>query len=256
MKAFGGFAVLALIPALLPAQTPTFEVADIKPSDPSAQKPGKGRMLPGGRIEVPAQTVRDLMAFAYAMQDDLILGGPKWAAEERFDIIAKASSSVAPDTLRKMMQALLAERFQLTTHTQDKLSPAYVLTVAKTPPAIREGSGGLTRCQWTESGNSLRKRQCTNMTMEEFAKELPDTGGIGIFLPVKDQTDLKGRYDFEFEVGTMRRPGPDTPSDAAAIDDSGPTIFATLMKLGLRLQQQKVMIPAIVIDRLEHPSQK
>jgi uncharacterized protein (TIGR03435 family) len=93
--------------------------------------------------------------------------------------------------------------------------------------------------------------------MEEFARELPGTGGIGIFRPVKDETGLKGSYDFEFEVGTVRRPSPDTPADSASssVDDSGPTIFAALLKLGLRLQERKIPLPALVIDRLERPLQ-
>ena len=258
MRTFVTVLTLILTPALLPGwQTPAFEVAEIKPSDPSVQKTGKGRMLPGGRIELPGQTVRDLMTFAYAVQDDMIMGGPKWASEQRFDIVAKALSVTAPETLRRMMQSLLAERFQLTTHNQDKLTSAYVLTLVKTPPSIRESAGSQTRCQWTNSSDGLRKRECHNMTMEEFAQELPDTGGIGIFRPVKDQTGLRGSYDFEFEVGTLRRSSPDTTPGAAppSIGDSGPTIFAALLKLGLRLQERKIMMPAIVIDRLERPLQ-
>src|SRR6516165_3004986 len=154
MRTFVTVLTLILTPALLPGwQTPAFEVAEIKPSDPSVQKTGKGRMLPGGRIELPGQTVRDLMTFAYAVQDDMIMGGPKWASEERFDIVAKALSVTAPETLRRMMQSLLAERFQLTTHNQDKLTSAYLLTLVKTPPSIRESAGGQTRCQWTNSSD-------------------------------------------------------------------------------------------------------
>ena len=98
MRTFVTVLTLILTPALLPGwQTPAFEVAEIKPSDPSVQKTGKGRMLPGGRIELPGQTVRDLMTFAYAVQDDMIMGGPKWASEERFDIVAKALSDGAGD---------------------------------------------------------------------------------------------------------------------------------------------------------------
>lgn len=237
--------------------TLAFEVADIKPSDPSVQEAGKGRLLPGGRIELPGQTVRDLIFQAYAVQDDMIVGAPKWAGEERFDIVAKAPSSVTPETVRRMIKSLLVERFHLTTHNQDKLTSAYVLTVSRTPPSIREAAGGPTRCQWTDAGESLRKRECHNMSMEEFARYLPGTGGIGIFRPVKDETGLKGSYDFEFEVGIVGRPGPDTPADSASpsVDDSGPTIFAALLKLGLRLQERKIPLPALVIDRLERPLQ-
>jgi uncharacterized protein (TIGR03435 family) len=249
-------ATLFLFPALMQGwQGPAFEVADIKPSDPSVQKPGKGRMLPGGRIELPAQSVRDLISFAYAVQDDMIVGAPKWAGEERFDIVAKAPTSATPDTLRGMMRGLLAERFQLATHNQDKLTPAYVLTLAKDPPAIRATSGGQTRCQWTSNNDSLRRRECHNMTMEEFARELPNTGGIGITLPVKDQTGLPGGYDFEFEVGTVTRKAPEASAggELPALEESGPTIFAALLKLGLRIQERKIMLPALAIDRVERP---
>ena len=187
----------------------------------------------------------------------MISGGPKWAGEERFDIVAKAPSAATPETLRRMMQFLLAERFRLATHNQEKLTSAYVLTLARSAPGIRESAGGQTRCQWTDFSGGLRRRECHNMTMEEFARELPATGGIGIFLPVKDQTGLTGRYDFEWAVGTLRRPSPETPpGDASSsIDDSGPTIFDALSKLGIRLQERKIMLPAIVIDRLDRPSQ-
>jgi hypothetical protein len=45
---------------------PAFEVADIKPSDPSTRMAGKGRLLPGGRIEVPGQSLDNLIMFATA----------------------------------------------------------------------------------------------------------------------------------------------------------------------------------------------
>jgi len=232
-------------------QQPSFEVAEIKPSDPNVQNRGKGRILPGGRIEVPGQTVRDLISFAYAVQDEMIVGGPKWAGEERFDIVAKAPSSASPDMLRQMLQGLLASRFGLVTHNQDKLTGTYVLTVSKTPAGIRKSEGGQTFCRWVSAGEGLRRRECRNMTMAEFAKELPNTGGIGIFLPVKDETGLTEAYDFDFEVGMMAPKGPDAPAGA---EDTGPTIFAAMLKLGLRLQERKAAMPAIVIDRVERPS--
>jgi uncharacterized protein (TIGR03435 family) len=233
-------------------QSPAFEVAEIKPSDPNVQNRGKGRILPGGRIEVPAQTVRDLMSFAYGVQDEMIIGGPKWASEERFDIVAKAPGAASPDTLRQMLQALLAQRFQLKTHSQDKLTGAYVLTVSKTPPGVRKSAGGQTMCQWSSVSEGVRRRECHNMTLTEFAKDLPNTGGIGITLPVKDETGLTDAYDFEFEVGIMASPrGP----DARPAEDIGPTIFAAMLKMGLRLQERKIPMPAIVIDAVERPAQ-
>jgi len=209
-------------------------------------------VLPGGRIELPGQTVRDLMAFAYGVPDDLIVAAPKWAGEERFDIVAKAPSAANPAALRSMMRTLLAERFQLAVHNEDKMTSAYVLTVARGPLRIREATAGQTMCRWAETNGELSRRECRNITMEEFARQLPNTGGIGIDLPVRDQTGLKGNYDFEFEVGTAPRRGPDAA--APALDDSGPTIFTALQKLGLRLDERKVLIQAIAVDRVQRPS--
>src|SRR5580692_2780240 len=95
-------AVMAAMPALMPAGQaastgPAFEVSDVKPSDPSVIKMGKGRSLPGGRIEVPGYTLRELIMFTYGVTDDTISGGPKWVGEDRFDIVAKAPDG-APDS--------------------------------------------------------------------------------------------------------------------------------------------------------------
>ena len=248
-----GLAFAALLPAWQD-RGPSFEVAEIKPSDPSVLKPGKGRLLPGGQIAVPGYTLRELIMFTYGVTDDVISGGPKWVAEERYDIVAKAPVGASDTALRSMMQALLKDRFKLATHQEDKPMSAYVLTAMKSAAPLRESSAsGASQCGWTELGGGMRRRECRNLTMAEFAKELPKTGGIGIQLPVADQTGLKGSYDFQFEVGMSRRP---TDPDAAPdpFDTEGPNIFAALQKIGLHLESKKVPMPAIVIDRAERPS--
>ena len=244
--------------ALLPAwqdRAPSFEVAEIKPSDPSVLKPGKGRMLPGGQIAVPGYTLRELIMFTYGVTDDMISGGLKWVNDERYDIVAKAPSG-APDTaLRAMMQALLKDRFKLVTHQEDKPMSAYALTAIKsaTPPAQSSGAGA-SQCHWTDLGGGIRRRECQNITMSEFAKELPHTGGIGIELPVADQARLSGQYDLQFEMGQARKPvaGEGQPPDP--FDTDGPNIFAALQKIGLHLESKKIPMPAIVIDGAERPS--
>ena len=247
-----GLALATLLPAWQD-RGPSFEVAEVKPSDPSVLKPGKGRMLPGGQISVPGYTLRDLILFTYGVTDDMISGGPKWVAEERYDIVAKAPAG-SPDTaLRAMMQALLKDRFKLVTHQEDKPMSAYALTVMKSAAPLRESSAsGASQCHWTDLGGGMRRRECQDLTMAEFAKELPHTGGIGIELPVADQTGLTGRYDFQFEVGMARRPADaSTPPDP--FDTDGPNIFAALQKIGLHLESRKIPMPAIVIDSAERP---
>jgi uncharacterized protein (TIGR03435 family) len=250
-------AILAMIPALLSAQMPpAFEVADIKPSDPSVLKMGKGRMLPGGRIEVPGYTLRELIMFTYGVTDDMISGGPKWVGEDRFDIVAKAPTGAPDNALRSMMKALLGDRFRLVTHQEDKPMPAYVITLEKNAaPLARSAGGGTSQCHWTELEGNLRRRECRNLSMDEFAKDLQQTGGIGIFLPVSDQTGLKGNYDFQFDVGMIRRSGAESPgAPPDPLDTDGPNIFAALSKIGLKLESRKVPMPVIVIDSAAKPA--
>ena len=247
-------AAVAMIPALLSAQTPAaFEVADIKPSDPSVLKMGKGRMLPGGRIEVPGYTLRELIMFTYGVTDDMISDGPKWIGEDRFDIVAKAPTGAPDSALRTMMKTLLGDRFGLVTHQEDKPMPAYVLMLEKDAAPLSQSAGsGASQCHWTELEGGLSRRECQNLSMDEFAKELPATGGIGIFLPVSDQTGLKGSYDFQFEVGTIRRS--DSPGPPDPLDTDGPNIFTALRKIGLKLESRKVAMPVIVIDSAAKPA--
>ena len=263
---FGLLAVglLALAPVLLPAwqspasrQAPEFEVADVKPSDPSVMKMGKGNMRPGGQISVPGYTLRELVMFTYGVTDDMISGGPKWVGEERFDIVAKAPAGAPDNTLRLMMQTLLADRFRLGIHREEKPMAGYTLTIVKNGMPLRESSGdGSSQCHWTELDGGMRRRQCSNMTMSEFAKGLPATGGIGISLPVSDQTGLTGSYDLQFEVGTIRRTASgDSPGTLPdPLDTDGPNIFAALQKIGLHLESKKIPVSVIVIDKAERPS--
>ncbi len=263
-----------LIPAALFAQQghaqstpnpPSFEVAAIKPSDPANPMPGKGRILPGGRIEIPGMTLNNLIMFAYGMQENMITGGPKWTGTDRFDIVAKAGSDTAQPTLRLMFQTLLAERFKLAIHREDKVMPVYVLTVGKRAPKYQEGNGGRQECSWHALESGLRRRECHNLTMAEFVKQLPGWGGIGIDLPVVDETGLKGAYDFQLDVGIMGfggrgeggrgdgEHGGDRP--APIIADSGPTIFTALDQIGLKLESRKIPMPVIVIDHVELPTE-
>src|SRR5215467_3545375 len=103
-------ALLALCPGLLFAQVaapPAFEVADVKPTDPSKPSPGKGGFLPGGRVEIRGATIRNFLGFAYSVQEHMIGNLPKWADNERFDVVAKAPPDTSFPTIRLMLQTLL-----------------------------------------------------------------------------------------------------------------------------------------------------
>jgi uncharacterized protein (TIGR03435 family) len=243
-------ATFLLLPLLLSAQ-PSFEAASIKSHDPKSDF-SKGRILPSGGIDAGGMTVQDLLMYAYGILPDMISGLPRWAKETQFDVIAKASHDTPPATLRLMLQTLLAERFKLQSHQEDRPLPAYVLTVGKHGQKLQPASGTQPHCAWTALPSGVSRRECQNMTMAELAKQLPGLSHIGIDLPVVDKTGLDGAWNFHFDVRLIP-PNSGTAAvrpDAAAIPE-GPTVFDAFEQLGLKLEARKVPEPILVIDRID-----
>lgn len=112
-----------------------------------------------------------LIAFAYGVQEYMIVGSPKWATTERYDIVAKSPTpDPSPDVIRQMAQALLADRFKLVIRGETRDAPAYVLARGKRPLKMQKGDGGRQQCGWSSTDDGLQRRDCHNMTMAEFAK--------------------------------------------------------------------------------------
>jgi uncharacterized protein (TIGR03435 family) len=237
-----------------PSQRPSFEVADIRPTDQAKALDAKERILPSGRVELPGETVVSLIMFGYSVQANMIEGVPRWGGNNYFDIVAKAPPNPSVADLRLMVQSLLAERFKLMFHAQDKGMSVFVLTVAKNGPRLQKASGGPQNCTWKKAEIGVMRRACQNITMAEFVTQLPRYP-VGIDRPVVDQTGLKDAYDFQFDVGFVKPAGfeaggPFIPNYA----DSGPSIFSALAKIGLKLESLKAAQPNIVIDHIEPPS--
>ena len=55
---------------------------------------------------------------------------PKWVSTDAFEIQARAPGNPTKDQMRLMMQALLAERFQLTIHFETHEVPVLAMTLA------------------------------------------------------------------------------------------------------------------------------
>src|SRR5688572_459651 len=95
------------------AQSASFEVASIKPSNPNPPTPMAAAplMLPAlGRLTAQNVTLRMLVMGAYQKQPFEIVGGPPWWNSEKFDINARAeNSSGTTDQILDMLKTLLAE---------------------------------------------------------------------------------------------------------------------------------------------------
>ncbi len=268
---------------LPPAPVAEFEVAVIKPSAPGTKSNGR---MDGGQISFQAITLKDLITTAWNLNprdSDALAGAPKWLDSDKFDIIAKTSTDVtaAPtddqeidfETLQLMLRALLIDRFKMQVHTENRPVNGFVLLAAnpkmkKADPANRTGckNGPGPDGKDPRLTNPIVSRlvSCQNVTMAQFAEQLPSIAGGYIFGEVLDSTELEGAWDFTLNFspagrvngGTGGRGGdsvqPPT-GDAVAADPSGAlSLFDAISKqLGLKLDKQKRSMPVLVIDHVE-----
>src|SRR5215470_5549449 len=108
------------------SKAPAFEVASITPCKPGT---GENPMLhmgmvqfvsPGGRFNATATPLKYLLEWAYDIQPAQHTGGPAWLDSEYYDISAKAEGNPSTPQIKRMVQTLLAERFKLKLHREQK----------------------------------------------------------------------------------------------------------------------------------------
>jgi uncharacterized protein (TIGR03435 family) len=198
--------------------------------------------------------LRDLIQFAYGLPDSQILGGPAWLGSDLFDIDAK-SDPVADAELHAlpteqarhekqlMVQALLADRFELKVHQETRQLPVYALVVTKDGPKfILSKVDGTT----IDTGRARLHIAGSDDTIGILARELAQLLGR----PVLNQTGLSGRYDL-----SLRWAPDDVAVSASSSPDLPPDIFTAIQEqLGLKLESTKGPVPVLVIDSVEKPS--
>jgi uncharacterized protein (TIGR03435 family) len=74
------------------------------------------------------------------------LEGPDLLRSARYDLVAKPAGSATLPELRLMMRNMLAERFHLTVHVDDRLTPIYVLEAGKKGPKLELHQSRQTAC--------------------------------------------------------------------------------------------------------------
>ncbi len=223
------------------ATRPQFEVASVKVSttDPSFSAMNSGN----GRLTAINVTLKRCITGAYGIGPNLIFGGPDWLDSDRFEITAKAEQPVGDRILMTMLQTLLAERFKLALHREEKPIEAYVLEVTKNAAKLEKGDG-LGAKTSTARGDIV----ATNATMDRFAEILSRQ----MDLPVVNHTGLDGVFNLRLQW-TPESAGPATPPEGAVIEE--PSIFTAIQEqLGLRLRAQKVPVEVLIIDHAERPS--
>ena len=222
---------------------PTFEVASVKASPPSAEGM-RMRVQPvvtwsPGGVTMLNASLKALIQWAYHVQTIQVIGSG-WLDSTRYDIVAKTSAPATNEQLRQMMQTLLADRFKLAFHRDTKEMQAYVVTVAKTGHKMKpsEGEGPI---EMKPTGKGLNIL-FTHVTLAELA-EMASSPLNGV---VVDQTGLKGAWDFTIDgsMFAMQRP-------ADEMEAIGMMIQVMNDQLGIKIDQKKVPAEVLIVDRAE-----
>jgi bla regulator protein blaR1 len=261
-----------------------FEVASIRPANSDGgggfkSKDGGGGVVPF-EIEHRTFTSRNMTLYALIIQAyslrgcrplgagdcARISGGPDWIKKDRFDIRAKMPDD-SPDyttiqfangqapRLLLMLQALLADRFNLKIRRETRQLSIYALTVAKKGPKLHAAKaeepalGPVFRPVEHPNGETTLQMTVQNQSLQEVANV------FSMFMdrPVVDRTGLKGKFDFKMEYDENT----DIPALALpGADLVGPALFTAFREqAGLKLQATKGPVEVLVIDHAEKPSE-
>lgn len=247
------------------AKLPAFEVASIKP-DKSGTQMVMFRITPDG-LNATNTPLKMLIQQAYGVEENQVIGLPGGLSSERYDVEAKVDSvdvaklhDLDPPQRMRMLQPVLAERFQLKVHRETRNLPVYELFVAKSGPKFHEAKAGDTYANGIKgpdghSGPGLMWLQdgrltCQAVGMVELTRILSQRLGHNVV----DKTGLTGKYDLAMEWPPEDRPGPMSDGGNAG-DSSAPSIFTVIQEqLGLKLESHKAPVEVLVIDHVEAPS--
>ncbi len=257
-----GIAVVSVTLLAQTPATPSFEVASIKPNPDFTVREALS-VQPNG-VRFTAFPLRTLITMAYRAEAiqrfDQLVGAPSWIAVERFDVDAKFSNDSGQQPpmqlIPAMLRTLLRERFRLQVHTDKRRLPAFSLVVARGDrqlgPQLQEsvvgcsqsGKDGDRWCGIRAAGGVITGRF---VTASELAGNLSGYPMVDRF--VADRTGLTARYDFRMEYAPTSEPGDADSTDRASL------FTALTEQLGLKLEREMLLLPVLVIDHVERPTE-
>jgi uncharacterized protein (TIGR03435 family) len=237
-------------------KAPAFEVASVRRQAPS-QSPSGGRTfkapssklvgISGNRYDEGYLTLTDLIMRAYDVFPFQVTGVPPWGGQGgddyAVDAIAPGNPTPGIDEFRLMLQALLADRFHMKVHRENKEFSVYDLVVAKGGPKIREARAEDTTKPTTSAQVAVPRLKGSMEFLRLMISSVVDR-------PVLDKTGLTAKvYEFQWNQAELIN------EKAQGGGLIAPSAFTAVQSLGLRLETQKAPMEVIVIDRAERPSE-
>ena len=246
-----------------PPAKPAFEVATVKPVDPTSSIL-VGMSADPSIVRYRNLTLRDAIRGAYKIRDFQIVG-PDWMSTVRFEVDAKLPPGASTDQIPEMFQSLLEERFKLTFRRETKEMQVFALLVGKDGPKLKAvekktdnqpeqpmamGTDGKPRSMVMFGGSA----SAVTITAPS-ASLLTLVGVTSRFTsrPVVDETGILGEYDFSLTFAPediTSLPGV-PPGNPAVASEPAPTLSEAVKKYGLRIESRKASIDMFVLTHIE-----
>jgi uncharacterized protein (TIGR03435 family) len=266
-SSWAGLFLAATLAAQRPAE-PRFDVVSIRPVARDAPLMLRDAdftpVLPGGQYVDPRTGLLSMISFAYNVKNPSkqLVGLPGWTNDRSFAVSAKPAEGFGTlppaenvEQVRRMMRAMLADRFHLQLHTETRQEAVLNLEVDKGGFRIQEGDppvppareGRVGAAMGNSGGRMIGKRA----TMAGLSRALE------IFLkrPVVDQTGLKGYYDFDVNWSAPEPPDGQPVAPGLGAEGTGLLITALQKQFGLRLTRSTGPVAYWVVDRVEPPTE-
>jgi uncharacterized protein (TIGR03435 family) len=241
-----------------PTGGPSFDVVSVK-RNTGSDLARRFEATPGG-VNLINLTLRELIYLAYQTQDRLLVGGPAWMNDARFDIVATTADGAAQAPILTLVRQLLADRFHLVMHREVREMPIYELQLLRGDGRLGRGLIPTT-CVTSAPGAAIAtpllangRFPCgvhrfapghillTGASLDSLANRLGSQTQVD--RGVVNATGLDGQYDIEvtFESGTP------------AQDGGALSVFAAVQEdLGLRLTPAKGRVDVLVVDSVDAP---
>ena len=254
----------------------SFEVASVRPTEathfPSVDlTPDDAFRDPHGWFEAGAP-VKYYIVFAYKMwmtgaerrafEDSL----PGWAKTQRYAIQARAPLGATKNQYRLMVQDLLAERFGLRLHIEQRDEPVLLMTLEKPGhpgPMLTPHDKGVPcdtakppadlfppvcYLMWVGGQDGKPRSGARAVPLDTLGRILSEVGSRSLLdRTVVDETGLTGLWDYSLTLGSPHADGepPNGPTFLEGIHD----------QLGLKLKPGRRAEPVLIVDHVDRPSE-
>jgi uncharacterized protein (TIGR03435 family) len=214
-----------------------FEVASIRPSQPGMTARDARYNFRGDRFEAGAMTVGDILDMLGGFQLFRVAGGPDWMRTDRYHIEAKADRPLEGAARTEAVMALLADRFHLQAHSEQREAPGIVLRAPKTPSGLKQTVTGETYSIRMDRGDLV----FTAVPMFGLTNYLSQM----LRAPVVDETELKATYSFQLATSKV---------ESQLGMSFGDRVREAVEAIGFRVENRKVPLEVTVVDRCERPT--